>query len=616
MQFSLVALVGFVAAVALVSFLAGRRAGPPGASGQGVLGRMGASAGDALRDIAGGSGAGAPAFEIDLNAASGSSRAPSGASGSSQGHSPLAPLSPARRAPPRQLYPGVNASSSGAGSGASATAASAGKITAAPPSAQTSAPSRLSSSKSSSTRPSAIAPCDFSSSAAPQETARLPSPAAQANGGQVLMSEIAWMGTKDGSQNEWMELENRSDRAVPLEGWQMANRDGDMNIMFGNGHTIGAKSFFLLERTDDATLPGVPADILYTGSLSNGGESLKLFDAACGLVDAVDAHGGWPGGDNHTKQTLERDAQGLGWHTSSISGGTPRAANSPPAAPAAQSATGTSPRGASSYPLGVSLEGDGGGVVQSESKDIHCGFHCSTSYPEGSAVKFTATADSNSQFLGWAGACSGVGLCTVVVKGTTALIARFGLLVPLAPSAPPVIAPVASPSPVPTTTTVPSAPGLSHVIIFAVQTTGGPGKTDNDFIKLQNPSGTSVDVGGWKLRKRTQSGTESSVRVLPQGSAIPVGGYFVWANSGNGFSETIGANTSSTQILADDSSIALLDAAGTMIDQVAWGSGHVNPFVEGIPYPQNPGPNQMLVRNVVGGVVQDTDQNAIDFQVQ
>jgi hypothetical protein len=117
------------------------------------------------------------------------------------------------------------------------------------------------------------------------------------------------------------------------------------------------------------------------------------------------------------------------------------------------------------------------------------------------------------------------------------------------------------------------------------------------------------------LRKKTQSGTESSIKVFPDGSMIAPGGYFVWANSANGFASNIGANVSSTQILSSDNSVALFDPEGILIDAVAWGSGHVTPYIEGSAYPENPGPVQKLSRKLEAGNARDMGNNAQDFEL-
>jgi phosphatidylserine/phosphatidylglycerophosphate/cardiolipin synthase-like enzyme len=107
----------------------------------------------------------------------------------------------------------------------------------------------------------------------------------------VVISEIAWMGTAVSANDEWIELYNNTGSLVDLTGWTLIAADGTPSIAL-NG-SIPAHSFFLLERTDDSTVPDVAADLLYTGDLGNVGEDLVLRDGASVVVDRVDSSAGW-----------------------------------------------------------------------------------------------------------------------------------------------------------------------------------------------------------------------------------------------------------------------------------------------------------------------------------
>ncbi len=146
--------------------------------------------------------------------------------------------------------------------------------------------------------------------------------------GQVILNEIAWMGSSASANSEWIELKNVSTGTVDLSGWQILDKDKGIKIRFPAGAKISAGSFYLLERTTDASVPGVAADAIYTGALSNSGEDLKLFNASCGLVDAVFSSDGWLAGDAASRKTMEKDSSGIGWHTSSFADGTPKQENS------------------------------------------------------------------------------------------------------------------------------------------------------------------------------------------------------------------------------------------------------------------------------------------------
>ena len=130
----------------------------------------------------------------------------------------------------------------------------------------------------------------------------------------VIFNEIAWMGTADSAQNEWIELKNISANQINLHGWQLFDKKKDIAIAFAKEHSISPQSFFILERRDDTTLSNIIADGMYTGSLNNIDEALYLFDSACVLQDSVFARSGWPAGDSAERRSMER-SQDLSWHT-------------------------------------------------------------------------------------------------------------------------------------------------------------------------------------------------------------------------------------------------------------------------------------------------------------
>jgi len=122
-----------------------------------------------------------------------------------------------------------------------------------------------------------------------------------ASSGDVVMNEIAWMGTTVSYNDEWIELYNNTSSDISLDGWTLSSTDGSPSISLSG--TIPAKGYFLLERTDDNTVSQVQADLIYSGSLSNSGEVLELRDNQGNLIDTVDA---WYAGDNSSKATMER----------------------------------------------------------------------------------------------------------------------------------------------------------------------------------------------------------------------------------------------------------------------------------------------------------------------
>src|SRR3989344_5723011 len=77
-----------------------------------------------------------------------------------------------------------------------------------------------------------------------------------------------------------------------------------------------------------------------------------------------------------------------------------------------------------------------------------------------------------------------------------------------------------------------SAVTVDHLVISQVQTTGGAGKTTNDFIEIHNPTGSDIDLMGMRLVKRTETGTsDTSIKSWTESAIVPAGGYYLWANA-------------------------------------------------------------------------------------
>jgi len=107
----------------------------------------------------------------------------------------------------------------------------------------------------------------------------------------VVISEIAWMGTTVSATAEWLELYNNTASTVDLTGWTLRATDSTPSITLSG--SIPPYSYYLLERSSDSTIPEVVADLTYSGALSNDGENLELRDAANLVIDALDCSAGW-----------------------------------------------------------------------------------------------------------------------------------------------------------------------------------------------------------------------------------------------------------------------------------------------------------------------------------
>ncbi|MHA1667565.1 MAG: lamin tail domain-containing protein, partial [Candidatus Heimdallarchaeaceae archaeon] len=328
---------------------------------------------------------------------------------------------------------------------------------------------------------------------------------------KIIINEIAWMGTINSSNDEWIELKNISKTELNLNGWQLISKDNKITINLTEENILQPNGFLLLERTDDSSVEKIPADLIYTGAIKNTEESLFLFNKNCQLQDEISVFQNWPAGENSSKRTMER-RNNLGWQTSKNSEGTPKEEN-------------------------------------------------------GSAY-YTNIGSSN-----------------IVIPSTTN-------------------------PPEPTPTTIPK------ILITEIQI-ANTSSTNNDFVELYNPENTSIDISDFQLKKKSSSGTEYSLISFSEGDIIPPKGYFLWTNSEFASSSDIKADATTTQNLAKNNSLALLHKEKGVIDAIAWGSS-TNPFVETLPFYQNPEDNQNLGRKWLASseTYTDTDNNSNDFEFQ
>ncbi len=146
----------------------------------------------------------------------------------------------------------------------------------------------------------------------------------------VTFSEIAWMGSLDSANYEWIELHNDGS-AVDVTGWVV--RDG-MSLDIALSGEIPENSTVVLERTSDDSALGT-AFLIYTGALVNTGVTLQLVRVDGSIEDQVSGGVDWQeiGGDNVTKETAQYTSGG--WVTAAATPGRLIAAAEVPVAAAA-----------------------------------------------------------------------------------------------------------------------------------------------------------------------------------------------------------------------------------------------------------------------------------------
>jgi len=138
----------------------------------------------------------------------------------------------------------------------------------------------------------------------------------------VAITEIAWMGSTESANHEWIEL--FAVNSTDVDGWTISANDKVLVELTG---TIPGGRRVVLERTSDASAAG-SAWLIYTGALANTGATLTVRDAAGAVVDRVVGGADWEsvGGDNITKDTAQ--LTGSGWVTAvPTPGSTPNQSN-------------------------------------------------------------------------------------------------------------------------------------------------------------------------------------------------------------------------------------------------------------------------------------------------
>lgn len=142
----------------------------------------------------------------------------------------------------------------------------------------------------------------------------------------VLISEVAWMGSADSANHEWIELQNTGSSDADVSGWTLID---EMNLSIPLAGVIPAGNYAVLERTSDESASG-QAFLIYTGALVNTGATLVLKRADGSIEDQVAGGENWQGigGDNVTKETAQYTT--AGWVTGTPTPGRENAGTAKP----------------------------------------------------------------------------------------------------------------------------------------------------------------------------------------------------------------------------------------------------------------------------------------------
>lgn len=153
----------------------------------------------------------------------------------------------------------------------------------------------------------------------------------------VTFNEIHYNPQGTAEDLEWIEVHNQMAINVDFSGWKVT---GGVNFTIPDGTIIPGGGYFLIAKDpSNPALAGLDIAGPYTGSLGNGGETIRLRSRSERLMDEVDYSdsGQWPVGPDGSGATLAKAESSLlsgkssSWRSSSQIGGTPGAANFPQA---------------------------------------------------------------------------------------------------------------------------------------------------------------------------------------------------------------------------------------------------------------------------------------------
>jgi len=191
---------------------------------------------------------------------------------------------------------------------------------------------------------------------------------------EVVINEIAWMGTATSSNDEWFELYNNSDQDIDLADWEI-RKDGKEFIIFSTSSansiattTILAYQYYLLESTNNNTISNIEANFIFKGNLrfNDEGNELELRDKEGNLIDKIGCFKNqagkcinWFAGDKNLKISMERifvtttGTTSTNWASNNLitRNGQDAAGNNINGTPRAKNSVSTSPTTISSLPL-------------------------------------------------------------------------------------------------------------------------------------------------------------------------------------------------------------------------------------------------------------------------
>jgi uncharacterized repeat protein (TIGR01451 family) len=156
-----------------------------------------------------------------------------------------------------------------------------------------------------------------------------------ASPGDVVINEVAWMGTEASSSDEWIELYNNTDSPIDIASWSISGADMGicLNFSSADGYTttvVPAHGYLIYANHDDDVENSGGQGIVdiwdaTIGLNDTSPGQIILYDASdCGgsVIDTANqTTGNWFAGDSASKRTMERKSpvasgtDGANWAT-------------------------------------------------------------------------------------------------------------------------------------------------------------------------------------------------------------------------------------------------------------------------------------------------------------
>src|SRR3989344_8298110 len=349
----------------------------------------------------------------------------------------------------------------------------------------------------------------------PQITAPNPSPTQKTSTtnkiGRIVVNEIAWAGTEASAADEWIELYNQENYDIDISGWILKAEDGTPDILVEEGKIIKVQGYFLLERTDDSTISSILADQIYTGAISNEGESLNLIDSSGLAVDIIGTTGEmWLAGKSDGNITMERTSDGK-WKDFT---GNPTA------------------------------------------KDADANFINGTPGGPNSQVAYVVTFSS--------GSSGGSTNPSTASSGPNGSSQTSPTLSPT-PTPSPTPSPLPTESPSPSQTPEPEDNTIQSAVINEIAWMGTATSSNDEWIELYNATDQTIDLTGWVLKSR-----DNIPKITLSGSVSPYGFFLLERTSDHTISD-ITANRIYTGALGNSGEwLELHDSLGNLKDSAAF----------------------------------------------